>query len=264
MAARRQRARGRRAGGRCGRARGATVCRCWSSGPVRRWRGTDEWLDGIDAQDHRGAADCRPAARPRCGSSSTQSCAARCADRRRRGSTFNSGRDQLEPFYAVFAQHMRDLGTPAQPRRLFEAIAAASPDDVWFGCAYLGEQAGRGRVRISWQSEFEMTWASASSRTSARANMLLYWAFMERAAARGCAFNFGRCTPGAARTSSSCNGARATSSSAGTTGTRRARRRLRETPSPDDAAYAWGPRLWKRLPLPLATALGPRIVKYIP
>ena len=37
-----------------------------------------------------------------------------------------------------------------------------------------------------------------------------------------------------------------------------------KTPSPDDAAYAWGPRLWKRLPLPVATALGPRIVKYIP
>jgi hypothetical protein len=37
-----------------------------------------------------------------------------------------------------------------------------------------------------------------------------------------------------------------------------------KTPSPDDAAYAWGPRLWKHLPVPLATALGPRIVKYIP
>jgi hypothetical protein len=37
-----------------------------------------------------------------------------------------------------------------------------------------------------------------------------------------------------------------------------------KTPSPDDAAYSWGPKLWKRLPVPLATALGPRIVKYIP
>jgi len=36
------------------------------------------------------------------------------------------------------------------------------------------------------------------------------------------------------------------------------------TPSPDDSAYSWGPRIWKKLPLPLATALGPRIVRGIP
>ncbi len=36
------------------------------------------------------------------------------------------------------------------------------------------------------------------------------------------------------------------------------------TPSPDDGAFSWGPRIWKKLPLPLATALGPRIVRYIP
>jgi len=35
------------------------------------------------------------------------------------------GRDQLPPFYGVFAQHMRDLGTPVQPRKLFTALAAA-------------------------------------------------------------------------------------------------------------------------------------------
>ena len=35
-------------------------------------------------------------------------------------------------------------------------------------------------------------------------------------------------------------------------------------PSPDDAAYSWGPRLWKKLPLPVATALGPHIVRGIP
>ena len=36
------------------------------------------------------------------------------------------------------------------------------------------------------------------------------------------------------------------------------------TPSPDDGAFSWGPRLWRRLPLPVATALGPSIVRYIP
>ena len=36
------------------------------------------------------------------------------------------------------------------------------------------------------------------------------------------------------------------------------------TPSPDASAYAWGARAWKRLPLAVATALGPRIVRLIP
>ena len=33
------------------------------------------------------------------------------------------GADQVEPFYAVFSRHMRDLGAPVMPRRWFEAIA---------------------------------------------------------------------------------------------------------------------------------------------
>ena len=36
------------------------------------------------------------------------------------------------------------------------------------------------------------------------------------------------------------------------------------TLSPDDGAFSWGPRLWKKLPMPVATALGPRIVRFIP
>ncbi len=180
------------------------------------------------------------------------------------GVTVRFGADQLGAFYRVFARHMRDLGTPAQSRRLFEAIAAAFPEDVWFGCAYLGDQPVAAGCGFLWRDEFEMTWASALSAHKRLApNMLLYWSFMERAAERGVrAFNFGRCTPGG--------------------GTHRFKQQWgsrdeplawydwspgagpAKTPSPDDSAYAWGPRIWKHLPVPLATALGPRIVKYIP
>ncbi len=45
-------------------------------------------------------------------------------------------RDQLDPFYRVFARHMRDLGTPVQPRRLFTALADAFGDDLWVGVAW--------------------------------------------------------------------------------------------------------------------------------
>jgi len=107
-----------------------------------------------------------------------------------------------------------------------------------------------------------MTWAAALAQYNALApNMLLYWAFMERAAEQGLAtFNFGRCTPG--------SGTHRFKQQWGGLdqplwwyqhGTGRA-----ATPSPHDRAFAWGPRMWKRLPLPIANVIGPRVVRLIP
>jgi serine/alanine adding enzyme len=179
------------------------------------------------------------------------------------GLTVRFGAEEVEPFFSVFAQHMRDLGTPTQPRALFQAAADAFGADAWFGCAYHQERPVACGAGFRWGGEFEMTWASSLAEFNRIApNMLLYWSFMERAVTEGVTlFNFGRCTPGA--------------------GTHRFKRQwgsrdeqlwwyqrapggVGSTPSPDDPAYSWGPRLWRRLPLPLATALGPRIVRCIP
>lgn len=173
------------------------------------------------------------------------------------------GADQLDGFYHVFAHHMRDLGTPVLPRALFEAIAGAFGDDVWFGCARLDGQPIAVGCGFRWGDEFEMTWASALSAYNRIApNMLLYWEFMTRAVSDGVrTFNFGRCTPGGSTHRFKRQwGARdvplwwyqwSRNATAG-------------TPSPDDGAYALGPRIWRHLPVPVATALGPRIVRGIP
>lgn len=179
------------------------------------------------------------------------------------GVTVRFGADQLDPFYRVFAHHMRDLGTPVQSQRLFEEIVEAFAEDAWFGCAYLAGRPIACGAGFRWGNEFEMTWASALVKYNAIApNMLLYWRFMERCAAEGISvFNFGRCTPGS--------------------GTHRFKLQWggreeplywyqmvlgkhAKTPSPDDGAYAWGPRVWRRLPLAVANALGPKIVRSIP
>jgi serine/alanine adding enzyme len=173
------------------------------------------------------------------------------------------GPDQIEPFFRIFARHMRDLGTPTQPRALFEALPRYFGDSVWFACAYLGDEPTAAGCGFRWGDEFEMTWASAlSSYKRLAPNMLLYWAFMDRAVREGLrTFNFGRCTPGA--------------------GTHHFKRQwgsrdeplwwyqhsaggIAGTPSPDAGAFALGAMAWKRLPLPVATALGPRIVRLIP
>ena len=175
------------------------------------------------------------------------------------------GPGEREPFYEVFARTMRDLGTPVLPRAFFERVAATFPDLVVFGVVYRGEQPLAGGCGFLWREEFEMTWAGALRESrSIAANMFLYWAFMEQVIARGArVFNFGRCTPG--------GGTHAFKKQWGgidvplpwhqyapPAGT------VRTTPSPDDPAFSWGPRLWRHLPLPVANLLGPRLVRFLP
>jgi len=178
------------------------------------------------------------------------------------GIVVKMGRDQVEPFYRVFAEHMRDLGTPVQPLKLFTALADTFGDDFWVGCAWLGDIPVAGGCGFRWDEEFEMTWASSLyAYNKLSPNMGLYWAFMERAVHEKVkVFNFGRCSPGA--------------------GTHRFKKQwgsrdeqlwwyqhgagAASTPSPDDGAYSWGPKLWRKLPVPIANLLGPPIVAGIP
>lgn len=173
------------------------------------------------------------------------------------------GVQEVQPFYEVFSRHMRDLGSPAQSRSFFEAIAATFGDDVWFGCAYYDERPVACGCGFRWGNEFEITWASsllASKRLAP--NMQLYWAFLERAVREGVrVFNFGRCMPGSG-----------THKFKQQWGTRDeslwwyglAARPGTGTPAPSDPAYAWGPRVWRHLPTVMTSMLGPRIVRYIP
>lgn len=178
------------------------------------------------------------------------------------GVTVSTGADQVAPFFAVFSEHMRDLGTPTLPRSFFQAIQDRFGSDVTFACAYLAGRPIACGCAVRWGDETEMTWASslgAFNRISP--NMLVYWEVMRQAADTGVrTFNFGRCTPGG--------------------GTHRFKRQWggrdeplwwyerrrpgASTPAEGKGAVGLGPRLWRRLPLPVATALGPRVVRFIP
>jgi serine/alanine adding enzyme len=173
------------------------------------------------------------------------------------------GAGQVAPFFSVFARHMRDLGTPTQPLSLFRAIAEQFPDDCWFACAYIAGNPVAGGCGFRFGDEFELTWASSLRAYNRQApNMLLYWACMERAIASGVKrFNFGRCTPGSGTHKFKMQwggrneplwwyGFGATAGAA--------------TPSPHDAAFSFGPRIWRQLPTSIATAVGPSIVRYLP
>lgn len=180
------------------------------------------------------------------------------------GVTFAFGAQEVDAFFDVFAHHMRDLGTPTQPRAFFRALVESLAPYVWVGVARLGDVPVAGGFGFRWGDTFEITWAaSLRAYNKVSPNMGLYWAFLRRCIEDGArTFNFGRCTPGG--------------------GTHRFKRQwggrdvplpwyqhtrdggAAHTPSPSDGKYSWGPELWKRLPVPLATAMGPRLVRYIP
>ncbi len=177
--------------------------------------------------------------------------------------TVRFGADTVDDFHTVFARHMRDLGTPAQPRAFFRALAAHFGPEVWFGCAYLAGRPIAAGAGFRSPTEFEITWASAlreHSRISA--NMGLYWAFIERAASEGLTrFNFGRCTPGSATHRFKLQWGAAdeplwwyqqsADPSAG-------------TPSADSPKFRLATRVWQRLPLAVAGIVGPRLARYLP
>lgn len=173
------------------------------------------------------------------------------------------GADQVAPFYQVFARHMRDLGTPVLGDGWFRAIAERFGAEVWFAVAWYQGRPVAGGVAFRWADEVEITWAASLAEHNRIApNMLVYCALMERAVDEGArVFNFGRCTPGS--------------------GTHRFKRQwggrdqplwwyqwsasgAAATPSPDAGPFSWGPRMWQHLPLPVANAIGPRIVRYLP
>lgn len=173
------------------------------------------------------------------------------------------GPDLLDPFYDVFSETMRDLGTPVLPKAFFEGIRTHLADACVFAVVELDGRPLAAGCGLHWKGELEITWAGASREHSRLApNMLLYWGMMEESVRRGLdVFNFGRCTPDS--------------------GTHRFKRQwgtedhplpwlqwspsaVRSTPNPDSAKYRMATKVWSRLPLALTNRLGPLLSRALP
>ncbi|MGH7467513.1 MAG: FemAB family XrtA/PEP-CTERM system-associated protein [Longimicrobiales bacterium] len=178
------------------------------------------------------------------------------------GVSVRFGADQIEPFFHVFARNMRDLGSPSHKQEFFQSIQRELGDKAWLGCAYLHDEPVAAGCALAWRDEVEMTWASSlREHNSLAPNMLLYWTFIERACKLGFRrFNFGRCTPG--------SGSHKFKKQWGTSDEPLYWYRWPEgggaTPSQDRGSFALAARLWRRMPLLLANAIGPRLRGGIP
>ncbi len=184
--------------------------------------------------------------------------------RREGASVVRGGAELVNDFYTVFATKMRDLGTPVYSREFFARILDALGEQAEIVLVKVNEAVAAACLLTHFRGVTEIPWAS-SRREFDRvgANMLLYWAAIESAHARGSSvFDFGR--------------------SSKDSGTYRFKKQWGSEPvplfwhywlpagrslpglNPDNPKYALAIRAWRRLPLPVANWLGPRLVRHLP
>jgi serine/alanine adding enzyme len=174
------------------------------------------------------------------------------------------GAELLPDFYSVFAHNMRDLGTPVYSSRFFAAILTHFPDTCRVFVVRQGSRAIAASMTVRWRDTLEVPWASALRDFRALSpNMLLYWAMLKHAVEIGCrTFDFGRSTPdegtfhfkrqwGAEPTPVSWEYVLAEGTAL-------------PDQSPKNPKFRLAIEAWKRLPVPVATMLGPAIVRSIP
>ena len=172
--------------------------------------------------------------------------------------------EEVKSFYDVFAQRMRELGTPVYTQRLFENIVTEFPDNARICTVYSGDTPIASGFMIGWKGMLQIPWA-ASLRAYDRfsPNMLLYWSILKFACEQGYKrFDFGRSTPNE--------------------GTYKFKKQWGSAPvqcywqywlatgaelpelNPHNPKYQLAIKTWQRLPLPVTKFLGPRIVRFLP
>lgn len=102
----------------------------------------------------------------------------------------------LDDFYGVFAENMRDLGTPVYPKRFFRSILERFPGHCQLVVIdWQGVPAAAAFLSF-WRQTAEVPWASCRAKAKPLGmNMKLYWELLTVAVGRGCTvFDFGRST----------------------------------------------------------------------
>lgn len=176
----------------------------------------------------------------------------------------HGGQELLGEFYSVFSRNMRDLGTPVYGLRFFESVLSQLGPAARVFVVRHGAHSVAGAITCQYRDVIEVPWASSlrSYRTFAPSN-LLYWSIICYAIAqRMKTLDFGRSTPDE--------------------GTFHFKKQWGAEPAPlvweywladrkrlpnlSPKNYRFQPAIavWKRLPVPMTTWIGPSIVRNIP
>lgn len=159
--------------------------------------------------------------------------------------------------YRVYAESVRNLGTPVFPRALFAAVLDAFGDAADILTVRHGGVPVASVLNLYWRGTVYPYWGGGTAAARGlRANDAMYFALMNHARRRGCTrFDFGRSKVG--------TGAAAFKRNWGFDGhplayhVRTADGAAPRAVNPLDPRYARKIAAWKRLPLPLANLIGP-------
>ena len=183
------------------------------------------------------------------------------------GLTFEFGSDSvaLRRFYGVYSRNMRDLGSPPHSYRWFRALQDSFADDMLVGVVLQGDRCvGAGLILAAGQN-VSIPWASTLREANRLApNMLLYCELLRVAIERGATvFDFGRSEIDAGTFKFKRQwGGRA----------RELRWRkydcatgalLHSAASASLSGRQAIEKVWRRLPVPLATCVGSRMRRFI-
>lgn len=171
------------------------------------------------------------------------------------------GADQLDAFCALYAERMRDLGTPVYPRRFFAGILDRFPDLSRLCCVYAGDRPVAASLLIGFKDRLEIPWAaSLTAFNRLSPNMLLYWQALRFGCEHGYRwFDFGRSTPGGPHHRFKAQW--------GTIPVPLSWQYWQPTPgplperNPQNPRYQLAIRAWRRLPLPVTRVLGPILAR---
>lgn len=173
--------------------------------------------------------------------------------------------EELDTFYEVFSENMRDLGTPVYAKTFFLNILRAFPSTSWICSVYTKEgKAVASGFLVGFKDVLEIPWASSlRAYNNYGPNMLLYWTALKFACDSGFTrFDFGRSTPHE--------------------GTYRFKEQWGAKPhplywyywmqsgeampelNPHNPKFTLAINVWKRLPVGLTQLIGPAIVKNLP
>ena len=183
----------------------------------------------------------------------------------KKGCTCRAGGNELiDAFYEVFSLNMRDLGSPVHARGLFENVMAVFADRARLFVVDHGDEHLAAGMVIGFRDTLFNPWASSlKGWSNIRPNTYLYWNILENACANGYRyFDFGRSDPGGnTYVFKQQWGARSIPLNWHVFNMKnKAMQQLKRTDkSKFDTAIHW----WKKLPVPVANLIGPRIRKHI-
>lgn len=173
------------------------------------------------------------------------------------------GRDERDraDHYAVYAESVRNLGTPVFPRALFDAVLDAFGEDADILTVLEGERPVASVLSLYHRGTVMPYWGGGVwDARRLRANDIMYYALMNHAHRRGCTrFDFGRSKTGTGAFSFKKNWGFEPEPLG--YAVRTADGAEPRDVNPLSPKYRLQVSLWQKLPLPIANRLGPLIAR---